>query len=263
VRVRAFVVVPAYNEAARLPGLLEELADYLASDAARAGSFDIHFCIVDDGSRQEQFAAEKQLVRDFPFANEIRLVRLDVNRGKGGAIRSGLEIGLAEPFDYLGFIDADCSVPVRELHRALAYLVLAHPDAGVTGVIGSRISMLGRSVVRSPLRHYLGRLFATFVSLWFGHAVYDTQCGLKIFERETLRRHLDIPEDHRWVWDTQLLMAMLHAGERIHELPVDWRETGDSKLSLLSDPLAMVWRLLTFRKRLRARDAATRRSEPV
>jgi glycosyltransferase involved in cell wall biosynthesis len=251
VSVRAFIVVPAYNEAARLPGLLEELAAYLQPDAARAAGFEVCFCIVDDGSRQEQFAAEEQLVRARGFGDEVRLIRLDVNRGKGGAVRAGLEIGLAEQFDYLGFIDADGSVPVGEMHRALVYLVAAHRDAGVTGVIGSRVCMLGRSVVRNPLRHYLGRVFATFVSEWFDQPVYDTQCGLKIFERETLRRHLEVPEDFRWVWDTQLLLSMLHAGERIHELPVDWRETGDSRLSLVKDPLVMVWRLFVFRKKLR------------
>jgi dolichyl-phosphate beta-glucosyltransferase len=138
------------------------------------------------------------------------------------------------------------------------YLVTAHRDAGVTGVVGSRIRMLGRKVQRNPLRHYLGRVFATFVSSWFSQDVYDTQCGLKLFEREALRRHLQIPDDERWVWDTQLLLSMLHAGERIHELPVDWRETGNSKVSLLRDPLTMIWHLVTFRRRLRARGASGR-----
>jgi len=261
VRVRAFVVIPAYNEAARLPGLFEQLADYLRSDAAGAAGLDVHFCIVDDGSREEHFAAAEQLVRESGFGPSVRLVRLDVNGGKGAAIRTGFRIGLAEGFDYLGFIDADCAVSVSEAHRALVHLVTAHRDVGVTGVIGSRVCMLGRSVVRNPLRHYLGRVFATFVSEWFNQAVYDTQCGLKIFEREALERHLEIPEDDRWVWDTQLLLAMLYAGERIHELPVDWRETGGSKLSMVRDPLVMVWRLLTFRKRLRTRGTSPRLSE--
>ena len=260
-RLRALVVIPAYNEAARLRRLLEELAGYLGSGAAEAADLDVHFCIVDDGSRQEQFAAEEQLVRGCGFGDEVRLVRLDANRGKGRAIRAGLDIGLAEGFDYLGFIDADCAVPVRELHRALVYLATASREAGVSGVIGSRVQMLGRSVVRSPLRHYSGRVFATFVSLWFGQAVYDTQCGLKMFERDVLRRHLDAPEDVRWVWDTQLLLAMLHAGERIHELPVDWRETGGSKLSPVRDPLALIWSLVRFRRRLRARGTPHRPSE--
>ena len=260
-RLRALVVIPAYNEAARLRRLLIELAEYLRSGAAEAAGLDVHVCIVDDGSGQEQFEAEKQLVRGGGFGDEVRLVRLDANRGKGSAIRAGFDIGLAEGFDYLGFIDADCAVPVRELHRALVYLAAANRDAGVTGVIGSRVQMLGRSVVRTPLRHYSGRVFATFVSLWFGQAVYDTQCGLKVFEREALRRHLETPEDVRWVWDTQLLLAMLHAGERIHELPVDWRETGESKLSLVRDPLRMIWSLVRFRRRLRARGTPRRPPE--
>jgi dolichyl-phosphate beta-glucosyltransferase len=259
--LRAFVVIPAYNEATRLPGLFEQLADYLRSDAARAAGLDVQFCIVDDGSRQEQFATSERLVREFEFGTAVRLVRLGVNQGKGAAIRTGFRIGLAEGFDYLGFMDADCAVSVPEAHRALVYLVTAHRDAGVAGVIGSRVCMLGRSVVRNPLRHYLGRVFATFVSEWFNQAVYDTQCGLKIFERETLQRHLETPNDDRWVWDTQLLLAMLYAGERIHELPVDWRETGGSKLSMVRDPLVMVWRLFTFRKRLRMPGTSPRLSE--
>lgn len=260
-RLRALVVIPAYNEAARLRRLVEELAGYLGSGAAEAADLDVHFCIVDDGSRQEQFEAEEQLVRGCGFGNEVRVVRLGANRGKGCAIRAGFDIGLAEGFDYLGFIDADGAVPVRELHRALAYLATANREKGVTGVIGSRLRILGRSMERTPLRHYSGRVFATFVSLWFGQAVYDTQCGLKVFEREMLKRHLEAPEDLRWVWDTQLLLAMLHAGERIHELPVDWRETGESKLSLVRDPLAMIWSLIRFRRRLRARGTPRRPAE--
>lgn len=258
---RAFIVIPAYNEAARLPGLFEELAEYRRRDVSQDAGLDVCFCIVDDGSRLDQFAAEKRATDEFAFGDMVRLVRLDVNRGKGGAIRAGLEIGLAEVFDYLGFMDADGAVPVRESYRALAYLVAAHRDAGVTGVIGSRVKMLGRSVTRNIRRHYLGRLFATFVSAWFSQPVYDTQCGLKIFERETLRRHLEAPDDDRWVWDTQLLLAMLHAGERIHELPIDWRETSGSKISLMRDPLAMVWRLIKFRRTLRGREASRGPSE--
>lgn len=260
-KLRALVVIPAYNEAARLQRLLQELAGYLGSGAAEAADLAVQFCIVDDGSHQEQFKTEEQLVRGCGFGDEIRLVRLDANCGKGCAVRAGFDIGLAEGFDYLGFIDADGAVPVHELHRALLYLAKAHREAGVTGVIGSRVKMLGRSVVRTPLRHYLGRAFATFVSLWFDQAVYDTQCGLKVFEREALKRHLDAPENVRWVWDTQLLLAMLHAKERIHELPVDWRETGESKLSLVRDPAAMIWSLVRFRRRLRARATAPRPPE--
>ena len=256
-KLRAFIVIPAYNEAARLPRLLEELAGYLQRHV-QAAALDVRFCIVDDGSRLEQFAIEERLTREGGFGDAVRLVRLADNRGKGGAIRAGLEIGLAEGFDYLGFFDADCAVPVQELHRALVYLVTAHRDAGVTGVVGSRVRMLGRRVERNPLRHYLGRVFATFVSSWFHQDVYDTQCGLKIFERDTLRRHLRVPDDERWVWDTQLLLSMLHAGESIHELPVDWREMGHSKVSLMRDPLTMIWHLVRFRRRLLAHGAPGR-----
>jgi len=255
VNLRALVVIPAYNEAARLPGLLDELSAHLARDTPDDGP-DLQFWIVDDGSRPEEFAVEERLTREAGLGEAVKLIRLDANRGKGGAIRAGFEAGLEteppEGFDYLGFMDADCSVSVRELHRALMYLVAAHRDHGVVGVVGSRVRMLGRQVARDPIRHMLGRVFATFVSRWFRQAVYDTQCGLKIFAQETLRRYIRVPDDTRWVWDTQLLLAMLDAGETIHEFPVDWRETGHSKVSLVRDPLTMVWHLVRFRRRLRA-----------
>ncbi len=89
--------------------------------------------------------------------------------------------------------------------------------------------------------------------------MYDTQCGLKVFEAGALRRYLEVPSDARWVWDTQLLLAMLGGGERIHEVPINWRETGHSKLSLLRDPLRMFWRLVTFRRQLRTGELEPRR----
>jgi glycosyltransferase involved in cell wall biosynthesis len=255
---RALIVIPAYNEAARFQALLEGVEDYLKSGAARTAGLDVRFCIVDDGSLQEQFEAEQELVRRHGLGDVVDVMRLEANRGKGLAIRAGFDAGLARGFDYLGFMDADGAVPVGEAHRALAYLAAAHREKGVAAVIGSRVRMLGRSVERSPLRHYLGRVFATFVSLWFGYAVYDTQCGLKVFEREALTRHLDAPDDGRWVWDTELLLAMLDAQERIHELPIDWRETPGSKLSVVRHSLEMVWNLVRFRRRLRARRTSHR-----
>jgi hypothetical protein len=114
------------------------------------------------------------------------------------------------------------------------------------GVIGSRVLMLGRRVRRSALRHYAGRVFATFVATLFSAPVYDTQCGLKVFRASCVGRHLHQPTDRRWVWDTQLLLAMLAAGERVDECPIDWVEAGGSRVALL-DGARMVLALLRFR----------------
>ncbi len=253
---RAHIVIPAYKESARLPALLGDIKTYLRSPLPGDHGLDVRFCIVDDGSPSEEVAAVEALLRNMDIGPAVSLLRLERNRGKGGAIRAGFERAVNEGFDYQGFMDADSSVPVAELHRVLVYLCQPGRELRLAGVIGTRVKMLGRSVDRNTLRHCSGRVFATFVSLYFGVPVYDTQCGLKVFDADVLRRYLDVPIDSRWVWDTELLLAMLHAGEQVHEIPIDWRETGDSKLSLLRDPFRMVRSLVAFKRRLRALPSA-------
>jgi len=250
--IRILVAIPAYNEAARLPVLFADIKAYLESPLPAERCFDVHFLIVDDGSRREEFAATKRLLSEYGLENGVGLVRLERNQGKGAAIRAGFERGLTGSFHYLGFMDADSSVPVSELHRLLVYLTTTGRQLGLAGAIGSRVRMLGRTITRSPIRHGLGRVFATFVTAYFGCAVYDTQCGLKVFDTDLLRRYLAVPTDDRWVWDTELLLAMLHGGERIHEVPIDWRDTGQSKVSLIRDPFRMLWSLIKFKRRLLA-----------
>lgn len=248
---RAHIVIPAYKESARLPALLGEIKAYLRSSQPADGGLNVHFCVVDDGSPQDELARTEQALRDSQLGTSASLLALHRNQGKGAAIRAGFERALNEGFDYQGFMDADSSVTVSELHRLLVYLSTKGRELGLAGVIGSRVKMLGRSVLRSPVRHGLGRVFATFVALYFRCGAYDTQCGLKVFEANALRRYLDAPIDARWVWDTQLLLAMLRAGEQVHEVPIDWRDSGRSAVSLLRDPPRMIWSLVKFKRRLR------------
>jgi glycosyltransferase involved in cell wall biosynthesis len=248
---RAHIVIPAYKESARLPRLLGDIRAYLQSSLPAASDLDVRFCVVDDGSPDDELAGTEAAVREVALPESVGLLSVKPNRGKGAAIRAGFERGVNNGFTYQGFMDADSSVTVAQLHRVLAYLVTTGREIGLAGAIGSRVKMLGRSVDRNAIRHCTGRVFATFVALYFDHGVYDTQCGLKVFDAAVLRRYLDAPIDSRWVWDTQLLLAMLHGGERIHEIPIDWAETGHSKVSLLRDPLTMVRSLVKFRRRLR------------
>ncbi len=252
---RAHIVIPAFKESIRLPGLLADIRAYLRSPLPAEAALDVHFCIVDDGSPEDDVAATERALYASNVGTAVTLLRLRPNRGKGGAIRAGFDRALHEGFDYLGFIDADSSVSVGELHRVLTYLATTGRDLALAGAIGSRVKMLGREVLRDPLRHCSGRIFATFVALYFRCGVYDTQCGLKVFDARVLARYLDAPIDSRWVWDTELLLAMLHGGERIHEIPIDWKETGHSKVSLLRDPVTMIRSLIRFKRRLKAMPA--------
>lgn len=235
--MRALVVVPAYGESRRIGALLDAVPSCVVPGLA------VGWLIVDDGSGPGEPEAIAALVLKRGLQDRVSVFALPRHAGKGTALEAGFRRGLAEGFDLISFIDADGSAAPSELARVLSRL-LEKPR--LAGAIGSRVLMLGRRVRRRPLRHYLGRLFATFVSVLFAAPVYDTQCGLKAFRAQALARHLDAPADPRWVWDTQLLLAMLEAGEEIEEVPIDWAETPGSRLRLL-DPARMAWSLLRFR----------------
>ncbi|MGE5360519.1 MAG: glycosyltransferase, partial [Bacteroidales bacterium] len=133
---RVLIVIPAYNEAARLPPLLVEVAAYLRSDAPARARLDAHFLVVDDGSAMEEFQAVKCAVAQHGLP-ALDVMRLERNQGKGAAIRAGFERGLDRGDAYLAFMDADASVPVREAHRVIVHLADAPPGT-LSGVIGSR-----------------------------------------------------------------------------------------------------------------------------
>lgn len=251
--VKALVVIPAYRESGRLPRIFGEIA---ARRAARGKEpVEVHYLVVDDGSGAEECKKIAALIEEHGLSETISLKGLSVNRGKGGALKAGFEDGLRPDFKYAGFVDADGSVPFSELHEALIYLH-QRAQTSLAAVVGSRVRILGREISRSFLRHYMSRVFATFVSLLFNVPMYDSQCGLKMFKADVLRRYLSVPDDFRWVWDTELVLAMIHDGEIVHELPIHWREVGGSKVSFLRDPIIMAAHLIVFRWGLRRRGKA-------
>jgi dolichyl-phosphate beta-glucosyltransferase len=233
---RLRLAVPAYREEARLPAYLPGLVAALADLPAE-------IVVVDDGS--PPWSGERLRSALAPHLSpRVRLTGYARNRGKGGAIAFGLEDAAAE---FLGFVDADGSLPAGEVRR-LAGHALAHP--GLDMVVGSRVKMLGRSIERRASRHYVGRVFATLVSGAFAAPVYDSQCGLKVFRAERYRAVRDAVLDDRWVWDTELLILFLRRGWRVEEFPVDWREVPGSKISVLRDGVRMWRSLARFRRTL-------------
>ena len=96
----------------------------------------------------------------------------------------------------------------------------------------------------------MGRVFATAVSVLFDIAVYDSQCGCKIFRREAVMPLLPMIQSKGWLWDTQLMILLYVRGKNLIEVPVRWSEVPGSKVSLLWDPLRMLGELLLFRRHL-------------
>jgi glycosyltransferase involved in cell wall biosynthesis len=221
------LVVPCYNEALRLD----------AAAFRRAGREvpAVRFRFVDDGSGDDTLSALERICREEPGLGSV--LGLPHNRGKAEAVRQGMQAALDTGPDFVGYWDADLATPLDELPR-FRELLLERPETDI--VLGSRVRLLGRDIDRSPVRHYLGRVFATAASMTLGLPVYDTQCGAKLFRTTpVLREVIGRPFLTRWVFDVEILARyrMLRGedgvpvGRRIYELPLErWTDVPGSKV---------------------------------
>lgn len=241
--VNVVVVVPCFDEARRLD------ADAFAR--FDAGGRDVAFLFVDDGSTDDTRDVLARLARLDPA--RFRVLALERNRGKAEAVRRGMLEAIASGADLAGYWDADLATPLAEIPRFVD-LLEARRDLEV--VFGSRVALLGRRIARRASRHYLGRVFATAVSLVLRMPVYDTQCGAKLFRcTPTVAALFAEPFASRWIFDVEIVARLARARrgrspsarEMIYELPLDeWRDVGESKIGPLDYPraalqLARIW----------------------
>jgi dolichyl-phosphate beta-glucosyltransferase len=226
---RLTVVVPCYNEAARL-----DTAPLLAFVDSHA---DASLLLVDDGSTDATAAVLDRLAAERP-RGRIRVLSLTPNGGKAEAVRRGLRDALAGGAEIVGYLDADLSTPPAEIDDLLA--ALARP--GVQVAIGARVGMLGYDIDRSAVRHYLGRVFATAASIILRARVYDTQCGAKLFRAgPAVAEALSTAFLSRWAFDVELLGRLLIGTPGAPALPLHaivevplpvWHDVKGSKLGL-------------------------------
>ena len=221
------IIIPCYNEAGRL-----NEAEFLEW----AGRIpDLRFLFVDDGSTDGTGEILDRLSRACP--EQIRHITMERNRGKAEAVRRGFLESFISGFDVIGYWDADLATPLETIPRFRELLEGREVDA----VIGSRVLLLGHHIRRNPLRHYVGRIFATCASLAIGLPVYDTQCGAKIFRNtERLRQVFRTPFRVNWTFDVEilarfLLLERIYGGpptrDRFVEYPLErWEDVPGSKL---------------------------------
>lgn len=220
------LTIPCFNERHRLD---------LAQVAVLLNSVDVRLVLVDDGSTDGTRELLDAAAAVHP--GRIEVLAQPENRGKAEAVRAGLAHGLAAGADAVGYIDADFSTPPEEMLRLVALL----DERKVSVVLGSRVRLLGRDIARRPVRHYLGRVFATVASGALGLAVYDTQCGAKVLRRSpALEAALERPFTSRWAFDVELIARLLRpeggaAGlveADFLEAPLSaWRDVKGSKLT--------------------------------
>jgi dolichyl-phosphate beta-glucosyltransferase len=231
---KVFLVIPCYNEAARL--------DFKKFSAAPEYC---HFLFVNDGSTDNTL----ELLRANAKEN-MYILSLEKNSGKAEAVRRGMlhlkSIPAFSGAGWAGYWDADISTPLYEVDNFLLYAKMFYPRAQV--IFGSRVERMGSVIQRFLHRHLLGRLFVTVVSESFKLTAYDTQCGAKLFRKELIDLYFSEPFISNWLLDIELLLRM--KGIEIIEYPLkEWRDVRGSKLKLLRTAIEVISGISKLKKK--------------
>ncbi|KAM9929193.1 hypothetical protein OXX59_001346 [Metschnikowia pulcherrima] len=234
------VVVPSYNEKNRLSKMLDESVAFLESEYR--GKYEI--LIVDDASHDGtgEFALREAQRLDLA-PHVMKVVTLVENRGKGGAVTHGV---LHAQGKYLLFADADGATRFSDVSKLLADIV---PKNGPAVAIGSRAHMMDTDAVvkRSFVRNLLMYALHTLVFVFGIRHVQDTQCGFKMFNRESAQMIFPHMHTERWIFDVEILLLAELQKIPIGEIAVNWQEIDGSKVDLAKDSIQMAIDLVVTR----------------
>lgn len=230
------VVIPAYNEDARLLPTLQRITEYF-SDLR----MEYEIVVVDDGSRDDT----ARIARQFALENRrVRVLRNAKNRGKGGAVRRGVAAARGRR---ILFTDSDLSTPIEEFKNMNERMDL-DPRLGV--VIASRAVRGATLRQHQPFyREWMGKTFNAFVQLMVFPGIKDTQCGFKLFRRKVAREVFRRMTIRDFGFDVEILYLAKKRGETIAEVPVVWVNAAGSKVSPLRDSLRMFADLIRIKRR--------------
>lgn len=226
------IVIPAYNESARIPATLQSVVACI-----RQSKWPAEVIVVNDGSTD----STAQLIRDFAAqASEVRLLENRGNRGKGYSVRAGI---LQAQGEIVMFTDSDLSAPIEEAERLFAAIA-----NGADIAIGSRWLESGRQTHRQPIyRQLFGRCFNLVCRMVMNLPFADTQCGFKAFTRNAAQTVFQLQTIERWGFDPEILFIAIKRGFRVVEVPVSWAHDERSRMSYLKDGLQMLKELAIVR----------------
>jgi dolichyl-phosphate beta-glucosyltransferase len=230
---RLSVIIPAYNEAERLPGYLSEIRSMLDERQLSA-----EVLVVDDGSSDGTGNYVLSVAQQDP---RVVLLAQPQNGGKGKAIQRGM---LEARGHYLLFADADGATPFREVLQ-----LLEAADAGHEIAIGSRRASSGDATrERAGLRALMGQAFYAFVNFFAVPGISDTQCGFKLFRRDCARELFTGLNESGWAFDVEVLYRAQLTGYGIAEVAVDWHEVDGSKVNPVRDAIRMFLAVFRIRR---------------
>lgn len=228
------VVIPAYNEEARIVPTLERVRDYLAGQP-----YAWSVLLVSDGSSDRTADLGREFAERDP---RFKVHHYAPNRGKGHAVRVGM---LEADADLILFSDADLAAPIEEVEK-----LLAHMKEGAEVAIGSRPLKESRLEIRQPFyREFLGRAFNFAVQTLAIRGIKDTQCGFKLFTKKAARDIFSRCKMDGFSFDFEALMIARDLGYRIDEVPIRWRHQEGSKVVLMRDGPRMLRDLVKLRLR--------------
>jgi dolichyl-phosphate beta-glucosyltransferase len=227
------IIIPAYNEAERLPGYLTEVRGELDRM-----NIDAEILVVDDGSQDDTAVYVKSVARQDA---RVYLLAQPYNQGKGNAIQRGM---LEARGHHLLFADADGATPFREVRQ-----LLGAADAGHEIAIGSRrTSSAAATRERTGLRALMGQMFYSFVNFLAVPGINDTQCGFKLFRRDCARELFADLNESGWAFDVEVLYRAQLTGYGIAEVAVDWHEVDGSKVNPVQDAIRMFIAVFRIRR---------------
>ncbi len=230
------VIIPAYNEEARLPKTLERMEAYLSQQ-----DYSWELIVMDDGSQDRTVEVAGKALS----SPNSRVVKNPRNLGKGATVRNGMLLAVGK---FRLFSDADLSTPIEEVEK----LLRAVQEEGYDVAIGSRALKESRLEVRQPFyREMMGRMFNLIVQIVLLGGIKDTQCGFKLFSGKAAEEVFSRQQLEGFSFDVEVLVLARRLGFRIAEVPVRWLDSPASRVSPLRDSIRMFLDVVRVRLRLR------------
>ncbi len=226
------IIIPAYNEGARVGATLEKVLAHVAKLGWEA-----EIIAVDDGSRDNTV----EIIRGYAEKNpRLRLLQNPGNRGKGYSVRNGM---LHAQGELLLFSDADLSAPIEEADKLFGAIA-----GGADIAIGSRWLRRDLQTQRQPFyRQIFGRIFNLMLRITLGLTFKDTQCGFKAFTRDAAMKIFPLQKIERWGFDPELLYLARKLKFKVAEVPVEWAHSEGTRISPLRDGTRMFLEMLKIR----------------
>jgi dolichyl-phosphate beta-glucosyltransferase len=226
------IILPAYNESARIAATLDKI---LAYAARRSGNVEI--VVVNDGSSDGTAELVREYARRHPG---LYLLENPGNRGKGYSVRNGM---LHARGDVLLFSDADLSSPIEEADKLFAAI-----ENGAAIAIGSRWLDPGLQTKKQPLyRQLFGRIFNLALRIILDLQFKDTQCGFKAFTRRSAQSIFPLQKIERWGFDPEILYLAKKLGFGVSEIPVGWSHREGTRINPFRDGIRMFGEILRIR----------------